>query len=216
MKKQYLVPATLLLMLVVFAGAAFIYNKQKAEEADKAAMTNASVLVRDYSPTAGNENAKVVLVEFFDPACETCKAFHPLVKNIMDSHPGRVKLVLRYAPFHQGSDYVVAILEAARLQGKFWEALDAAYESQSVWASHGNPQPERIWMRLGSVGLDLGKVKQDMQSTEITRRIKQDIADLRQLGVNKTPSFYVNGKPLVTFGHRQLIDLVEREIANSY
>jgi len=66
----------------------------------------------------------------------------------MDSNPGRIKLVLRYAPFHDGADYFVKILEAAGRQGKYWETLEVMYRSQPYWASHHNPRPELIWRLL--------------------------------------------------------------------
>jgi protein-disulfide isomerase len=155
-------------------------------------------------------------VEFFDPACETCKAFHPFVKHLMSSNPGKIRLVVRYTPFHKGSDYVVKLLEAARLQNKFWETLEATYASQPAWASHGNPQPERLWSLLSSVGLDQKRARHDMQSQTIAKHIQQDMADAQQLQVTKTPGFFVNGKPLVRFGYEQLQQLVDTEIRSNY
>jgi len=216
MKKQIQVPIAAALLLVAFAIAVVIYNEQQANKLSETTSKNASLLVRDYSPTMGNEDAKVTIVEFFDPACETCKAFYPFVKRLMASNPGRIKLVLRYAPFHQGSDYVVKLLEAARLQNKFWETLEATYESQPSWAAHHNPQPERLWMLLGGVGLDLKKAKEDMQSPTIVQRIQQDLADAQQLAVTKTPGFFVNGKPLIQFGYEPLQQLVDTEVRNHY
>ncbi|MDT8382830.1 MAG: thioredoxin domain-containing protein [Gammaproteobacteria bacterium] len=216
MKKHLQVPIAAALLLIVFAVAIIIYNEQQAEELSATADKNAALLIRDYSPTIGNKNARVTIVEFFDPACETCKAFHPFVKHLMSAHPGRINLVLRYTPFHQGSDYVIKILEAARLQNRFWETLEASYESQPAWASHGNPQPERLWTLLGGVGLDLNKARADMQSPTIAHRIQQDMEDARQLQVTKTPGFFVNGKPLVRFGYEPLQELVEAEIRQQY
>ena len=123
---------------------------------------------------------------------------------------------MRYTPFHKGSDYVIKLLEAARLQNKFWETLEATYESQQAWASHHNPQPERLWMLLGGVGLDMKKAREDMQNPAIAKRIQQDMADAQQLQVTKTPGFFVNGKPLVRFGYEQLQQLVDAEIRNNY
>ncbi|HET97507.1 MAG TPA: hypothetical protein ENN98_02150 [Desulfurivibrio alkaliphilus] len=60
----------------------------------------------------------------------TCTAFSPFVKKLMADNPGRIRLVLRYAPFHDGADYFVKILEAARKQGKYWETLEIRYQSQ--------------------------------------------------------------------------------------
>ncbi len=216
MKKQVQVPVVGALILIIFAIAVIFYNEQKTKEFSETVNKNASLLIRDYSPTMGSRNAKVTIVEFFDPACETCKAFHPFVKRLMSNNRGKIKLVLRYTPLHKGSDYVVKLLEAARLQNKFWETLEATFESQSVWAAHHNPQPERLWMLLGGVGLNLEKAKKDMQSSIIAKRIRQDIADAQQLKVTKTPGYFVNGKPLVRFGYEQLQQLVEEEIRNNY
>lgn len=204
------------LILAVFIAAMLIYNKQKADELNEIAKNNNSLLIRDYSPSIGKNNEKVTIVEFFDPACETCRAFHPFVKQIMAANPGRIKLVLRYLPLHRGSDYVVKLLEAARLQNKFWETLDIIYDSQATWASHHNPQPEKLMIILSGKGLNLFKAGEDMISQEIAQRIQQDLADARQLGVNKTPGFFVNGKPLVQFGYKQLEQLVNSEIRKYY
>lgn len=216
MKKQLLIPSTIVLLLAIFAAAAYLYDQQKAQQLTNAAKQKESFLVRDYSPTAGNKNAKVTIVEFFDPACETCRAFHPYVKQLMDDNPGKIRLVMRYAPLHPGSDYVVSMLEATKLQNKFWETLIEMYKMQPHWAAHHNPQPQKLWMLLGEVDLDFKKVEQDMQTAAVIQNVKQDISDGQQLGVSKTPSFFVNGKPLISFGYQQLQDLVKKELQVSY
>jgi len=208
MKKTFMVATAGVLLVAAFIIAAFLYNTQKANDLSNTAYQNAEFLVRDYSPTKGDPGAKVTIIEFFDPACETCRVFYPFVEQLMEANSGQVNLVLRYTPLHDGSDYVVRILEAARLQGKFWETLEAVFTSQPAWASHGQPQPEKLWMYLGRTGLDIEKARKDMRSPEITDRIRQDISDARQLKVSKTPGFFVNGKPLVQFGYEQLQALV--------
>ncbi|MBT5229117.1 MAG: thioredoxin domain-containing protein [Methylococcales bacterium] len=204
------------LILIVFAVALIFYKSKKADELSDVANKNASLLVRDYSPTIGSNHAKVTIVEFFDPACETCKAFYPLIKEIMLKNPEKIRLVVRYLPLHHGSDLVVKMLEAARLQGKFWEALHVIYDTQGSWASHHNPQPEKLWRLLRVRGLSLHQVKKDMLRDDIAQRIQQDVEDARALGVTKTPGFFVNGKPLVQFGYKQLQELVDLEIRSHY
>lgn len=208
------VSALVLLLAFIFAGS--YYKGQQAEKFGFMARENAAVFVRDHSPTLGSDDAKVYLVEFMDPACETCAAFSPLVKQMMDANPGKIKLVLRYAPFHPGADYFVKILEAAKKQGKYWETLNVMYRSQGYWASHHNPQPEKIWQFLPAAGLDLEKIKQDMNDPAIAQLIAQDLADAKTLNVRKTPGFFANGKPLQTFGYQQLQELVQNEIRASY
>src|SRR5579871_5954217 len=87
----------------------------------------AAPLVRPHTPTLGPANAKVHLVEFLDPACEGCRAFYPVVKQLVAANPGKIRLWVRYVPIHRGADFVVKALEAARAQGKFWEALDLLF-----------------------------------------------------------------------------------------
>lgn len=212
MKKLSFVAAAIVLLLSVFAIATYLYNSQKADEAGANAQKNYSVLERDYSPSLGNEKAKVTIVEFFDPACGTCKAFYPFIKGAMEAYPGKIRLVMRYLPLHQGSDEVVKILEAAHQQDKFWEVLSAAYESQSAWTRHHVAQPDEFWKMLANTTLDIEKAKQDAKSDVISKRIEQDIADAKKLNVTKTPGFFVNGKPLTQFGFQQLRDLIETEL----
>ena len=216
MKKQYLVAAAAILLVAVFAIAAILYDAKKSDEMSASAKQHASLLVRDYSPTTGDKDARVTIVEFFDPACQTCKQFHPFVKQLMDANPGKIKLVMRYTPLHHGSDEVVKILEAARLQNLYWETLQATYDTQDAWAVNHTAQPQNLWMILAYTKLDIEKAKRDVLSLAVIRNTQQDMDDARQLNVDKTPGFFVNGKPLVRFGYEQLQELVESEIRNSY
>lgn len=216
MKRQHIVLFSSVLLILLFILGAYLYKNRQANKIDFMARENASTFVREYSQTLGSDNARVYLVKFSDPACETCSAFHPFVKKLMAENKGKIKMVLRYAPFHKGSEDMVKILEAAKKQGKFWEALDIMYKTQSHWASHHNPKPELIWQLLPMAGLDVDKIKRDMNDPEIEKIIKQDLADAKALNVRKTPGFFVNGKPLVNFGYKPLQELVESEIKATY
>lgn len=216
MNRKLLVISTGAVLLGLFAAAVWFYHSQTSRDVNSAAHENAALLIRDYSPVKGSPDAKVTIVEFFDPACETCRAFYPFVEQMMEANPGKIRLVLRYTPFHEGSDYVVKVLEAARDQGKYWEVLEAAFASQPAWASHAHPQPEKIWQYLGKTGLDFEQARADMHSSAITGRIRQDMSDARQLKVSKTPSYFVNGQPLLQFGYRELQELVDSAIQSEY
>ena len=149
MKKNYIVIPTVVAFVGFFAAAATFYNKQKGEELTSASQENLEYLLRDYSPRMGPENAKVTIVEFFDPACGTCNAFYPLVKQIMKENPGQVNLVLRYLPFHKNSDVIVSIFEGARIQGRFRQTLELAYKTSDLWIENHVAIPERFWAQLG-------------------------------------------------------------------
>ena len=205
-----------LVLIIAFMFGSSYYKGKQAQKYGFMAKENAELFVREHSQTLGSEDAKVYLIEFMDPACETCAAFAPFVKKMMAANPGKIKLVLRYAPFHDGADYFVKILEAAKKQGKYWETLDVMYKSQPYWASHRNPQPQRIWQFLPQAGIDVEQIRRDMNDPVILKLINQDLADAKTLNVRKTPGFFVNGKPLQTFGSGQLLDLVQSEIRADY
>lgn len=205
--------------LVLIFGFMFISSQYKDYQAEKSsflAKENLSTFVREHSQTLGSDDAKVYIVEFMDPACETCAAFAPFLRQMMDANPGKIKLVLRYAPFHDGADYFVTILEAAKKQGKYWETLDVMFQSQPYWASHSNPQPQKIWEYLPQAGLDIEQLKKDMNDPAIAQLIAQDVADAKTLNVRKTPGYFVNGRPLQEFGYRQLEELVRSELNTAY
>jgi protein-disulfide isomerase len=216
MKKKFIVLTSIVFLILLFVVGVNVYRSHQAKKYEFMAQENAATFVREYSQTLGSDDAKVYLIKFSDPACETCSAFHPFVKKLMAANPGKIKLVIRYAPFHDGADYFVKILEASKRQGKFWETLDIMYKTQRHWASHHNPQPQRIWQFLPRAGLDLEKIRADMRDPEIAAIIQQDLADVKTLNVRKTPGFFVNGKPLPSFGYEQLQQLVESEINKYY
>jgi protein-disulfide isomerase len=217
MKQKHIFIGSAILLVAAFAVGAFMVKSRQAQQAEQSVAKNSEALVRFHSQTVGDAAAPVHIVEFFDPACETCRDFYPLVKDMMAAHPGKIKLTVRYAPFHNGSDQVVAMLEAARKQGKFWPALEGLFDAQPYWVKNHAAQPESAWKVLNSLGLglDMQRVNADMQSPEVVRIIQQDLADAQTLNVTMTPEYFVNGKPLPSFGYEQLKKLVDDALANS-
>ncbi len=215
MKRTLFLVAGLVLVIGFFV-AASVFRERRAEELGSLAAEQGSIFVRPHSPTLGDEDARVVLVEFTDPACETCASFSPLVKRLLEKHPGRVRFVLRYAPFHQGSEEVVRILEATREQGRFWETLDLLYRSQRTWTQHHQVRLDQVWYVLALGGLDLERLRRDAGDPRIDEVIAQDLADAQTLGVRKTPGFFVDGRPLEPFGIEPLVALVEAAVRERY
>lgn len=215
MNKKWVVLATAAAVVVAFVAGVVIFRDRSQQQAAQALQSNSEALVRAHSPVYGSPTAKVTIVEFFDPSCETCRAFYPIVKGLVNASFGQVRLVVRYATLHRGSDTAVKILEAARQQGKYWEAVERALAAQPQWAAHDNPQPEQIWELIADTGIDIAKARSAANSPEIDRLLKQDLADMTALKVDKTPGFFVNGTPLREFGAAQLKSLVDQELAKA-
>jgi protein-disulfide isomerase len=216
MKQKTLFIASAVVLLAAFVVGVLVYNIQQADRTAEVVKRNPQALTRLHSPTLGNADAKVHIVEFLDPACGTCAQFSPFVKDLMAANPGRIRLTVRYAPLHQGSEQVVKVLEAARKQGKFWQALEALFATQRQWVQNHVAHAQLAWNSLAGLGLDLDRVRADMNAPEVTRIVEQDIADTRMLNVTQTPEFFVNGRAMPSFGAEQLKDLVDEEIAKGY
>lgn len=206
---------TAVLLLAVLLVGLFFYQRNSAQENQQQAQ-HQQLLYRADAPGFGDPQAAVHIVEFFDPACGTCRDFYPMVKHLMDNYPGRVRLTLRYAPFHPGSDLVVQALEAAHRQGQFEPALQALFAAQGDWVVNHRAQLDRIWVPLARAGLDVPHIQADMNNPDIARTIAQDLAAANALEVTMTPEYFVNGKPLPSFGFEQLKALVEEALSSAH
>ena len=211
--KKFTVIGLVALVALLFYWAMTFYQQRVQAAQDVQVRAEPSRLVRMHSPVFGPQDAPVTIVEFFDPACETCRAFYPLVKNLMAQHPEKIKLVIRYAAFHQGSDVVVKLLEAAKSQGKYQAVLEALLAAQPAWADHGQPNLETAFTVAQQAGLDLSQARQAMENPAMQALLQQDMDDLTALQVTKTPTFFVNGRSLPSFGPEQLATLVAEEVA---
>ncbi len=213
MQNKKMVLFTVIGLIVLFVAGTFMYQANETKKYEELAAQKAKLFQRDYSIVIGNKDAKVQLVEFFDPACETCAQFHPYVKDIMKKNEGNIKLVLRYAPFHKGSDMAVKMLLAANEQGKFMDVLEFMFYTQRYWTQHHEVKPQILWRILPKVkGLDMEKMSKSMNNPEFDKIITQELADAKELGASKTPSYFVNGKPLQTFGLDNLVQLINSEL----
>jgi protein-disulfide isomerase len=189
--------------------------------ADTASSTAANPVIEEalasvQSPTLGDPTAKVHIVEFLDPACETCAQFYPLVKTLVADHPGQVRVSLRHVAFHEGSEYVVRLLEASRKQDKYWPTLEAVLASQAVWAPNHTAQPDLVLQAIAGVGLNVEQLVADMNTPEVAQRVEQDRNDAIAMKVTATPEYFVNGRPLPSFGDQQLLELVREELQKAY
>jgi protein-disulfide isomerase len=201
------------LLMAAFAGASFMFTTARSGGPPPGAAMAA--LDRPHAVSLGEANAPVVIAEFLDPACETCAVFYPAVKDLMATNPGQIRLVLRWAPFHQGSPDVVALLEAARLQGQFWPALERLLATQPQWAINHVADVNRAWQQLGGLNLDPDQIRADMAGPEVQGIMQQDMVDATALNVQATPEYFVNGRPMPSFGWEQLLGLVNEELAKA-
>ena len=211
---QWTIVAGMLAALALVAVIVMLPSGKVAPQSSQAeADARVAALASAHSPSIGEPDAKVHIVEFLDPACETCALFYPTIKEWLAQSNGQLRLSVRHLAFHNGADYAVRVLEASRKQDKYWETLEALLASQGQWTQNHAVLPDRVLPAIAGVGLDMDRLLADMNSVEIMRRMEQDQADAIFLKVAKTPEYFVNGRPLPSFGMQHLLDLVREELA---
>jgi protein-disulfide isomerase len=174
--------------------------------------TETSILVKNHAPTKGAFGAKITLVEFLDPECEACSAMSPIVQKIYEEHKSDIQIVVRYMTYHKNSKYVANILEGARLENKYWEALELLFQTQSQWADHHNPQPELIPEILKPLKLNMKKIISDAQAGKYDKQILEDFEDGKKIGVRGTPTFFINGHQIQELGYESLKNEIEARL----
>ena len=214
--RRVIVVGSVVVLLLVFLAATLLYRKETAQSSQPAGTASLAALASEHSPTLGDASAKVHIVEFLDPACETCALFFPLVKQLMAENPNRIRLSTRHVAFHEGSEYVVRMLEASRKQNRYWQTLEALLASQERWAPHHTVQPELALQVIADVELNVDQLVADMNAREVSQRMERDLNDAAALKVTATPEYFVNGRPLPAFGQQQLLDLVREELQTAY
>lgn len=213
MQNKKVVILSIVILVGLFFIGGYFYKKDISNSNESVSSEQSQYLQRDYSIVIGPSDAKVTLVEFFDPACETCAQFHYYVKDILKKHKNDIKLVLRYAPFHPNSNYAVKMLEGAKEQNLFMPMLEFMFNTQNQWIDAHTVNPRKLWSLLPNIeGLDMKKLAMSMENVMYDNIVEQDLNDARALNVRKTPSYFVNGKPLKEFGLDNLIKLIESEL----
>lgn len=179
-------------------------------------------LVRADSPTLGPADAKVTIVEFYDPECEACAAFHPSLKALLKEFEGKVRFVARYATFHKNARLAAIYTEAAGEQGKYWEMQQKLFEKQPEWGEkHGHGEPATPTAPANGLfdkyaqelGLNLDQLKASVADPKHGAKIDRDMRDVDALKVMRTPTFFVNGRQLARFSQLDLRALIVQELS---
>ena len=144
-------------------------------------------IATDDQPTKGNPNASVTVVEFTDYQCPSCAATHPVVERLMGEFGDRVKFVVRDFPLSMHANAFKAA-EAARAQGKYWDFIAILFRNQSAL------EVDKLKQYATALGLDRAKFDAALDGGKFAEKVQRDLLDGQRVGVNATPSLYVNGR----------------------
>lgn len=178
---------------VIFESVEAYRTQQEAEQQKQAEAKigdNVAYLTKGDSPSAGNPNGDVTVVEFFDYNCGYCKRALPDIKKIL-SEDKNVRFVFKDMPILGPTSKTAAQWAlAAHKQGKYFEYYVAVME-------HNGPKEEAELEKIAKqVGLDVEQMKKDIASGDIDKELNQSLAVAHEIGVSGTPAFVV-GKTFV-------------------
>jgi protein-disulfide isomerase len=181
--------------VVLFVGAIWWMTGQNPDSK----IADPGLLQRTDSHQTSTASAQVTLVEFGDFQCPSCAAVHPGVKALLAKYPTQLKLVFRNFPLsmHANAQIAAEAAEAAGAQGKYWEMHDWLYEHEAEWNTANKPQ-EVFAGQAKNLGLNVDQFNQALTDHSFAKVIQQDAADGNNLGVDATPTFYLNGKKLTS------------------
>lgn len=144
------------------------------------------------SPFSGEESAPVTIAVYDDFECPYCAKTVPLLKQVLNKYPGRVKLVFKNFPLssHRNARNAALTALAADRQGKFWELHDLLYEN------YNRLNPKKIDELAAQVGLDMELLNKDRVDPQLSNLLTRDINEGTSIGVRGTPTIYINGRLL--------------------
>ncbi len=157
-----------------------------------------------------NLQSKNIIVEYSDYVCPACNSLHSFLNELEKTATPNAQLVFRHFPLYQihpESSNAAYAAEAAFIQGKFWEMSDLIFDNQAEW--NKLTQPESYFINLAKkLSLDLDKFKKDMASQAVKDRVQSDLSEGEKIGINSTPSLFLNGKKVEVNSNEELKKLL--------
>ncbi len=157
------------------------------------------------------------LVEFMDFECEACGAFYPVVEQIREQYDGRINYVVRYFPIasHYNSMNAALAVEAAAQQGQVEAMYHRMFETQTQWGEQHVSEADLFRSFAEDLGLDLAAYDDAVADPATEERVRLDMEDGQALGVQGTPTFFLDGERLELNSVSDLTDALDQALAGS-
>ena len=170
------------------------------------------VTMNDKSPFLGGANAKVVIQEFSDFQCPYCSKGKGVVSQIKEHYGDKVKIVFRHFPldFHPEAKPSALAAICAQQQGKFWELHDKMFDNQKDLGA----SQVKDWAK--GLGLDMVKWEACIKDDATAKVLASDQSEAEKVGVNSTPTFFVNGKRVAgALPFEEFRTMIDNELKNN-
>lgn len=142
------------------------------------------------APFMGEASAPVSVVVFSDFQCPYCARLVPVLEQVLEQNPGKVKIFFKQFPLrsHKYAFQTAQATIAAHGQGKFWEFHDLAFEN------YRQLNADKIEEIRSKLSLDKAQFQAKIKDPKTANQIKADIRDGQQAGVRGTPTVFISGK----------------------
>lgn len=190
-----LIAAAAVLVAVLLAGLVyFLIDRAQTPDPAPASLIRSDTHVLD----DGGVDA-VTVVEFLDFECEACGAYYPVVEELREKYAERITYAVRYFPLpgHFNSTHAAVAAEAAAQQGRFEDMYHRLFETQTEWGEAQESRASLFRDYAAQLGLDMTAYDTAVADPATEERVRSDFEEGRALGVGSTPTFFVDGEPLV-------------------
>lgn len=159
----------------------------------------------------------MTFTEFLDFECESCAAAYPAVEQLRQEYAGRVTFNIRYFPIdsHKNARNAAHAVEAAAQQGKLEPMYKRMYDTQTSWGEKGTSEAPRFRTFAKDLGLDMQQYDAAVADAQTAARVERDVEAGRQLGVQGTPTFFINEERIEPQSFDDLRQRLEAAIAAS-
>ena len=173
-----------------------------------------SALVRDNSHRLDEATDGATLVEFLDFECESCGAAYPLVEQIRERFQGRLTYVIRYFPLpsHLNAQNAAVAVEAAAQQGRLEDMYSMMFTTQAQWGDQQQDKSALFRQYAVDLGLDMAAFDAAVVAPATLDRVMADRNDGLSLGVEATPTFFLNGEKLTPQSGADFISSIEKAL----
>ncbi len=215
MKNVPLLLATIIGSVALIIGVAVVFSQNSAVSTQ---VVDQAMLEEGASHIRGAETATVTIVEFSDFQCPACAVVEPLVTQIAAQYPTQVRVVYRHFPLtglHPYAQTVAQGSEVAAQYDKFWEFHDIVFERQAEWSelSSIGEVRTRLSEYAQEIGIDKNAFLSTIDAEDVKQKVLFDVTLGGELGINSTPTFYVNGQK--TAPGQDLIDKINQLVQSN-
>ncbi|MGK9464958.1 thioredoxin domain-containing protein (plasmid) [Streptomyces sp. G6] len=163
------------------------------------------------------KKSELTLVEFLDFECEACGAYYPVVEQLREEYGDRVTFVARYFPMpgHRNGELAARTAEAAARQGKFEEMYTKLFTTQKDWGESQEWKESVFRGYAKRLGLNMQRFDADLADPEVAGRVQDDQRDGLGLGVQGTPTFFLDGEKITNPGsYKEFKALIDDKLAD--